>query len=304
MISILITAWKEPNTIGKAIECLAANEYSGIEDDFEILLAAPDTETHEAAIQKVKELNVENKFKYIKDPCKGKPVALNILFREAKGDIFVLTDGDVYFDKLAVRYLLNFLNSDRSFGGVSGRPVALNPRNQSIFDYWAHLQADAVHQMRLNSRNTFFPMSGYIMAIRNLNYNLPENLFLDDAYISYFIFKQGYKIGYEPSAKAFVKYPTNWRDFEKQKLRSLLGFEQLKLYSQVYSKNLKSRSFLQEFSYFYFPIRYSNSLTELVWSIVFYPTRLYLWIKNKLTKNVIKKAKSIRDIYLRTESTK
>jgi len=304
MISILITAWKESNTIGKAIESLVLKEYSGIENDFEILLAAPDIETKEAASQKVKELSLEDKFIYIQDPCKGKPIALNILFKEAKGDILILTDGDVYFDSLAVKYLVNFLNSSESLGGVSGRPVALNPKDKSVFDYWAHLQADAVHQMRLDSKNTFFPMSGYIMAIRNLKYNLPENLFLDDAYISYFIFKQGYKIGYEPRAKAFVKYPTNWKDFEKQKLRSLLGFEQLKLYSQVYSKNLKSRSFLQEFRYFYFPIRYSNSLIQLIWSIIFYPTRLYLWIKSKINKSMIKTARSIRDIYLRTESTK
>lgn len=312
MISILLTAWKEVTTISKAIQCIVDSKYSGIQEDFELLLAAPDLETQNVAFETIKSLGISHKFQFIEDPCKGKPIALNMLFEIAKGDILVLTDGDVYFDKNAVFELISEINKLENIGGVSGRPVPINYKNNSIFDYWAHLQADAVHNMRQDAlkKDVFFPMSGYIMAIRNINkikkekiLKLPDNLLLDDAYISYFLVNLGYKISYAPNARAFVKYPTNFDDFVKQKLRSLIGFEQLKKY-KIIPKQHNARSFLKELKYFKFPITYSKNIKEFFWSLLFYPVRLYLWIKNNFKRRMVNKLSSIRDIYVRTESTK
>ncbi|MEP7104161.1 MAG: glycosyltransferase [Candidatus Dojkabacteria bacterium] len=306
MISILLTAWKEERTVGKAIECLVKKEYSGIPDDFELLLVAPDEETANAAQAKVKELGVENKYTYVKDKCEGKPRALNMLFEMTKGDILILTDGEVFFEPNAVKELLNILESDKTLGGVSGRPIAFNDRKSEIFGYWAHLQADAVHKMRLDrdkSKTKFFPISGYIMAIKNFKYHFPEDLFLDDAYLSYVIYNHGFKIGYAPEARVLVKYPTNWSDFIKQKFRSLIGFEQLWKY-EIIKPETKSRSFWQEVAYFWYPLTYSRNLKEFIWSIAYYPIRLYLWVRNRAGRDLVRNAKSIRDVYVRTETTK
>jgi cellulose synthase/poly-beta-1,6-N-acetylglucosamine synthase-like glycosyltransferase len=306
MISFLLTAWKEQNTIGKAIECLVRSEYSGYAGEFELLLVAPDKETENAAMAKVTELGINSKYRYFQDECKGKPQALNILFKQAKGNILVLTDGEVFFQQEAVQALLDKLQIDPQIGGVSGRPVALNARN-TLLGYWAHLQADAVHQMRTDrdkrADGKFFPLSGYIMAVRNLGFEFPGDLFLDDAFLSYEIFNRGYQIGYAPQATVEVKYPTNWQDFFKQKFRSLVGFEQLWKY-EIIRPQTKSRSFGQEVDYFWYPLAYAHNVRELFWSLLYYPVRLYLWVRNRLARKLARNAKSIREVYVRTESTK
>ena len=48
----------------------------------------------------------KKKYSQIRDPRKGKPYALRMAFKKAKGDIFILTDGDTYFEKDAVKELL------------------------------------------------------------------------------------------------------------------------------------------------------------------------------------------------------
>jgi len=305
-ISFLLTAWKEDKTIGKAIECLVNAEYSGYTGEFELLVVAPDKETEAAAMTKITQLGISAHYRYFKDESQGKPRALNILFKEAKGEMLVLTDGEVFLQQGAVKALVDKLKSDPELGGVSGRPVALNPRN-SLLGYWAHLQADAVHQMRLDrdkrSFGKFFPMSGYVMAVRNLGFKFPEDLFLDDAYLSYDIFNRGYQIGYAPEARVEVKYPTSWKDFIQQKFRSLIGFEQLWKYA-VITPSTKSRSFSQEVAYFWFPLKYARNLGEFIWSLLYYPVRLYLWMRNRLSRDLARNAKSIREVYVRTETTK
>lgn len=305
-VSFLLTAWKESATIGKAIECLVKPEYSGFRDTYELLLVAPDAETRDAAQQKVTELGIEDKYRYFQDESKGKPRALNILFKEAQGEILVLTDGEVFFEPNAVLELVRTLESDSKLGAVSGRPIASNPRN-TMLGYWAHLQADAVHKMR-KSRDTrihakFFPMSGYIMAVKNLGFQFPEDLFLDDAYLTYDVYNRGYEIGYASYAHVRVKYPTNGDDFIKQKMRSLIGFEQLWKY-QIIKPETKSRSFWQEVAYAWFPIGYAKNPIEFIWSLAYFPVRLYLWVRNRLSRDIAYKGKSIRDIYVRTETTK
>ena len=44
MISIIITAFKEPKTIGKAIESFVSQK---IDEEYELIVACPDKETHD-----------------------------------------------------------------------------------------------------------------------------------------------------------------------------------------------------------------------------------------------------------------
>src|SRR5688500_13717418 len=109
-ISVIITAFKEETTIGKAIECICNSNYSGIPTDFELILACPDEGSHLAALKKVKEMGIEDKYIWIQDPGKlegkGKPTGLNLAINQAKGDILIFTDGDVYFGRDAVTELV------------------------------------------------------------------------------------------------------------------------------------------------------------------------------------------------------
>ena len=298
MISIIITSWKEPKTIGKCIKCIVDRKYSGLNEDFEVIQVSPDKETLEAGLHTAKKLHLNNKeFIQIQDPRKGKPSALKLAFKKARGDIWILTDGDTYFEKNAVKYLLEpFKNS--KVGGVSGRPAAMNKKN-SMFGYWGHLLSDAAHHRRIITMNKkesnyylsnqeFFPMSGYIMAVRNFNFDIPPNVLSDDAYLSYSIRNIGKEIAYAPLAKCYVKYPTNLKDYYKQKVRSLGGFIQLEEFG-VFQKDKQSRSFLIELKYASFVLKYATNLKEFIWSLTLFPVRLITWIKIFWERVILKK---------------
>lgn len=298
MISIIITSWKESNTIGKCIKCIADKKYSGLNTDFEIIQLSPDKETLDAGLKVAKELKLSPKeYIQIQDPRKGKPSALKLAFKKAKGEIWILTDGDTYFEKDSVKYILEPFKN-KNVGGVSGRPVSMD-KKENMMGYWGHLLSDAAHHRRVTTMNTkegnyylsstsFFPMSGYIMAIRKIDFDIPSNVLADDAYISYSIRNSGKQIAYSPNAKCYVKYPTNIKDYYKQKVRSLGGFIQLKQFG-VFKKDKQSRSLFIELKYAFFVLRYAKNLKEFIWSLFLFPIRLVTWVKIFWERVVLRK---------------
>ena len=298
MVSVIITSRNEPKTIGKCIKCIADKRYSGLNDTFEIIQVSPDKETLEAGIKASKELKLTPKqYIQIKDPKKGKPFALALALKKAKGDILLFTDGDTYFDKNAVKYLLAPFDN-KSIGGSTGRTVSMDSRD-NMMGYWGHLLADAAHHRRVSVMNNrendyyisgqeFFPMSGYIMAMRKYNLDIPSNVLSDDAYISYCIRNLGKEIAYTPLSKCNVKYPRTLNDYFKQKVRSLGGYTQLKRLN-VFKKDKQSRSFPIEMGYALFTLKYSKNLKELIWSLLLFPVRVITWLKIFWERVLLKK---------------
>jgi len=312
MISVIIASFKEPKTIGRCISSIVNRKYSGIPTSFEIIQVSPDEETLNAGKKEAKKYRLGKKYIQIKDPKKGKPYALRMAFKQAKGDIFILTDGDTYFEKDAIKKLLEPFE-DKKVGGVSGRPVSQDKRD-NMFGYWGHLLSDSAHDKRSNSmekikgkdyyisRETFFPMSGYIMAVRNLNIKLPSNVLSDDAYISYYIRYKNLEIAYTPKAMCCVKYPTNFKDYMKQKVRSLGGYTQLEQMG-IFKKDKQSRSFWIELQYTGFVLKYAKNFKEFIWSLLLFPTRLITWIKIFWERTILRKDMP-KSGWERIESTK
>lgn len=320
MLSIIVTAFKEEKHIAQVINCLLDPTYSGIgqtklDQDWEFILIAPDEPTRKAAKHALAELAVPtSKLKILTDAGQGKPAALNICFKAAGGDWLLLTDGDVYFNKRAVAELVEVALTRPELGGISARPKSSEPIHDKL-DYWGHLLADAAHHKRtidltanpvgkstkIVPKRNFFPLSGYGMLIRNLNWQLPTDVLADDAYLSYELHNRGYKIGYAPAAEVMVKYADTLTDYFKQKKRSAGGYVQLWSYGIV-KPETKSRSFWRELEYFWFPLSYAKSCKQLYWSILLYPTRLWLWLMIYWERKI--RHKSFNNTWVRIESTK
>ncbi|HOV34409.1 MAG TPA: glycosyltransferase [Candidatus Dojkabacteria bacterium] len=313
MVSVIIVSFKEPKTIGRCISSVANKKYSGIKSPFEIIQVSPDTLTLRAGKKEANKLKLSKKqFIQIKDPKKGKPYALRMALKKAKGDIVILTDGDTYFERNAVKKLLEPFEND-SIGGVSGRPMSGDPIIDK-YSYWGHLLSDSAHHRRTKlmnkvegkdyyvSKDTFFPMSGYIMAMRNYDIKIPRDVLSDDAYISYAIRNIGKEIGYAPEAVCYVKYPTNFKDYLKQKARSLGGFSQLKRIG-VFKRDKQSRSFFIELKYTFFVLRYAKSIKQFWWSLQLFPMRLITWIVIWWQQKILRKGMP-KGGWERIESTK
>jgi cellulose synthase/poly-beta-1,6-N-acetylglucosamine synthase-like glycosyltransferase len=312
MISVIITSWKEPKTIGKCIRCIADNKYSGIGKTFEILQVSPDKETLEEGKKAAKKLRLsKSQYIQIKDPQRGKPFALKMARKRVKGDIVIWTDGDTFFGRNSVKELIKPFKN-KKVGGVSGRPRSADKKD-NIFGYWGHLLSDAADHRRTNtlkktsegyyiSGDTFFPMSGYIMATRKTLFDIPSNVLSDDGYISYQLRNEGYEIAYAQKAECFVKYPTTLKDYYKQKVRSLGGYTQLQRMG-VFKRDRQSRNFFIELGYAFYVFRYAENVKEFYWSLLLFPVRLITWIRI-LWERVLLRKDMPSNGWERIESTK
>jgi len=292
MISIIITAYKESKTIGKAIEQILKNK---IKDKLEIIVSAPDKETLDVARTYAKK---DKRIKIVQDKGIGKPSALNSIFKKAKGDILVLTDGDVYIADNAIQPLLDALVNPE-FGAVTGRPIPQESRDGK-YGYWASFLLNSAHELRTEKSNKkeFLFLSGYLFAMRNFKLKIPNDV-LDDAFISQLIWKKGYKIGYESNSKVFIKNPTSFSDWIKQKRRNLGGDIKIKEYLKEIQT---SRSFKSELSQFYRVFLFARNLREIGFSVQLLFARLLIWFLGFYDIRI--KKKSFSKVWVRIESTK
>lgn len=324
--SLIITAWKEASTVKENLRHILDPEYSNLLQNLEVVLACPDEETKFAAEEIIKEYAFKN-FIYVKDLCKGKPVALKKAIQQAKGKILICTDGDVIIDKKALPKLVEKFKDER-IGGVTGRPVSSDSKT-TMFGYWGNLLADVAHEVRTKefSRGSFYFMSGYLLAVRkSIIPDIPDDVLVDDGWLTLKLIEAGYKIGYSPESRVFIKYPRNFADWIKQKRRSVGGYKQLaknkeqrtntvEMHGDASIENhkfqitnsklqipTKNRNIFEELKYVLFPLGYSRNIKEFFYSLALYPARLWLWLIIFYERRF--KNRSFEETWQRVESTK
>lgn len=295
MISIIITSFNEPRTIGKAIDSFLNQN---IKREFELIVAAPDKPTWEI-VEKYRKKN--KKVKLFKDPGKGKSFALNLLLPTLKGEILIFTDGDVYVSKNSVEEILKKFE-DKTIGCVAGCPVSLESKN-NLLGYWSHILCDSADRWRKKreEKNQFLECSGYLWAFRN---HLIRKFPLDvgeDTIVPIMFYLKGYKIKYAPSAKVFVKYPRNFSEFLKQKRRTAGAHDNIHKYVNL-KKIPRMKTFFNELFDGYTLFFYVENFRQLFWIFLLFPFRLYIWL-NLFYNSRIKKRK-YSDAWKRVEGTK
>ena len=296
MISVIITAFNEPN-VNEAIDSVLNQN---IDEDYELIVAAPDKQTEDL----VKRYREEHKqVKYFKDPGKGKSFALNLLFKEVKGDILILTDGDLILDKDSISEILKVFE-DENVGCVSGRPISTNPKD-NMLGYWSHLLYDAgAHRIRKekSENGQFLECTGYLFAFRNngIVKDIPMDV-AEDSIIPYYFWKNGYKVKYAEDAKVYVQNPDNLKDFIKQRKRAGAGsHSKLKLHEPDFPK---MKSFINEIKKgSVWALSYPKSIKEFVWTLCLFPTRLYIWVSYYYDWKF--KKKGYQDGWEKAESTR
>ena len=272
----------------------------------ELLVIAPDLETQRIVQDLVREYGDRSDWpkdrqvvRFIRDAGIGKPAAINLALREAYGDIFVMTDGDVVVDQGAIDLLIApFLNS--RVGATTGRVMATDDR-RTKYGFWAHVLTDAgAHETRLHAQKNgnMIECSGYLMAVRKILVgDLPEEGLIDDSVLSHQIIASGSLILYVPEAIVRVTYPTHFSDWKKQKIRTVGGYHQ-----QFMKNKIGMRSFGQEI-FGVLPIfRYPRSMREWWWLGQLFFARLYVWVAAIWYVRVLRR--SLSDIWKPVASTK
>lgn len=292
-LSVLITAFREAETVGQAIDAFLVQ----LPEEAEVIVVSPDPETTAVVDRYAERTPI---VRHVADPQRGKPTAVNAGLAAARGEIVVLSDGDVVVGEDALEPLLAPFEETR-VGAVTGHPVSVNPRD-TVMGYWSHLLTDAIHQMRLtrDRRGEFLLCSGYLFALRHeLLDRVPEDALAEDAVISHRIAQQDRRVRYAPEARVYVRYPTTYGDWLRQKVRSAGGYAQ----KYVRKSPVRMRSAWLEFKTgARMALRYPENVREFLWTLLLFAARLHLWLLVLIEVRLLRRP--LDTLWKRVESTK
>jgi len=152
---------------------------------------------------------------------RGKPAVLNDLLPDARGPIVVLADARQRFDADALRALVAPF-ADPSVGAVSGELMLEGSGGAGL--YWRYEKFLRKCESRIDST---VGATGAIYAIRRELFEpLAEDTVLDDVLIACRITRRGYRVLFEPLARAYDRAAAPAAEF-RRKARTLGGNFQL-----------------------------------------------------------------------------
>jgi poly-beta-1,6-N-acetyl-D-glucosamine synthase len=159
----------------------------------------------------------------------GKPAVLNALVPQASGEIVLFADARQRFEPATLRALVaNF--ADPAVGAVSGElmlEAAEGTANagHGAAMYWRYEKMIRSAESRADST---VGATGAIYAIRrSLFAPIPDDTLLDDVLIPLRIVRQGYRVIFEPAARAFDRMSATAAQEFGRKARTIAGTFQL-----------------------------------------------------------------------------
>ncbi len=275
MITVIITSYKEPKATLRAVKIFLGQK---IKEKLKVIVVDPFGETEKFLKNNIK----DKRFDFILDPGEGKPFAMNMIFdtffSKNNNDILVFSDGDVYVSENSLYEIITIFK-DPKVGAITGKPAPTNSSDNK-FGYWAKISYDGIDKVRkkLDKNNQFMQCSGYLFAIRNGIVKETQPDVPEDCYIPYVVWKENYKIRYASKAEVFVQYPSNWKDWVSQRVRTIKAHENI---SKIIPDMPRTKSFFNEIKEgLVFSLTHPRNLKEVYWLIQLYFARLYIYYKS------------------------
>ncbi|HVG53305.1 MAG TPA: glycosyltransferase family 2 protein [Vicinamibacterales bacterium] len=159
----------------------------------------------------------------------GKPAVLNAVVPHVSGDIVLFADARQRFEPSALRAIVADF-ADRSVGAVSGELIleaeeGTASAGQGAALYWRYEKLIRSAESRSDST---VGATGAIYAIRrSLFVAIPNDTVLDDVLIPLRIVQQGYRVIFEPAARAFDRTSATAAQEFARKSRTIAGTFQL-----------------------------------------------------------------------------
>lgn len=168
-------------------------------------------------------------------PPGGKATALNTALAAAQGEILFFTDVRQQLEPDCLRHLVACF-ADPSVGVVSGELIirdGLTSQEKNVGLYWRYEKWIRKHLSQIDS---ILGATGCIYAMRrSLAKPLPPGTLLDDVYLPLAAFFAGYRVVFEPNARAY-DLPTSLPSEFHRKVRTQAGIYQLlRYYPQLLS---------------------------------------------------------------------
>ena len=223
-VTLLITAYNEARTIATKLDnCLALRYPAGRLD----IVVASDGST-DGTDDVVRSYAARGVRLLAFDRRRGKPSLLNDAVPRCRGEIVVLSDARQRYDVDAIEALVeNF--ADPAVGAASGELHLLNPTGVAVGAgvgaYWRYEKFIRKSESALDS---CVGATGAIYAIRRALFApIPADTLLDDVLIPMRIVRLGYRVVFEPDARAWDGVAAAPRQEYTRKVRTLVGNLQL-----------------------------------------------------------------------------
>jgi cellulose synthase/poly-beta-1,6-N-acetylglucosamine synthase-like glycosyltransferase len=223
-LSLLVVAYNEAARIHERLENLMALDYP--RDRIEIVLASDgSTDGTAERARRYRQVGVTVIAFQVR---RGKSAVLNDLIPKAHGEIVVLADARQRFEPGALRALVAHF-ADPEVGAVSGELILTDGTQGSLVRkgigfYWNYEKFIRRNESRVDSTAG---VTGAIYAIRrDLFEPIPEETILDDVLIPMRIVRRGYRVMFEPGARAYDQAATTGIEFTR-KVRTIAGNFQL-----------------------------------------------------------------------------
>ena len=208
-LTVLVPAYREAGVIAAKIEDIRANGYPG---ELDILVVADgDPETAEAARRAgARALTGPDRL--------GKSQALNRGFAEATTPVVVFTDAN---NRIAAGALAAAVGhfADPEVGAVAGEKVEEDGGGESI--YW---RFESWLKRREDRLGTTIGLVGEFAAVRRTAWRpIPPDVATDDFWTALDIIEQGYRVAYEPRARAIDPAAESLSASWERRIRSVSG---------------------------------------------------------------------------------
>lgn len=251
-VSIVIAAKNEAAVIKQRISNLTKQDYPREQLEIVVISDGSTDETNEYIEQILKRSEQMQPLVrlFAFDTPVGKPSAVNKGVELATGEYIVFADARQSFDEGAVKALVrNF--TDPEIGCVSGELLFVdndNPNLQLEMGlYWSYEKA--IRKLE-SETGSVMGATGAIYSIRkNLYRPLPAETILDDVLTPIHILSQGFRVLFEPAARAYDTVSDDMDQEWHRKVRTLTGNWQLFTLCPLFTLSRKNRFFLRLFSH-------------------------------------------------------
>ncbi|OLC64137.1 MAG: hypothetical protein AUH69_12815 [Actinobacteria bacterium 13_1_40CM_4_65_12] len=220
-VTVLIVAYNEARRIEQRLENVLSLDYP--RNRLEIIVAS-DGSTDGTA-EKARAYEREGVTVIAFEARRGKPAVLNDLILKAQGEIVVLADARQRFDAGALRALLGSF-ADPQVGAVSGELILTDNAEGTaagggVGFYWGYEKFIRWSESCVDST---VGATGAIYAIRrDLFEPIQEDTILDDVLIPMRIARKGYRVLFEPGARAWDRAAATPREEFTRKVRTIAG---------------------------------------------------------------------------------
>ncbi|MBO0469394.1 glycosyltransferase family 2 protein [Enterococcus sp. DIV0242_7C1] len=231
-VSIMVPAHNEGIVIVRTVEALLNFSYPA--DRYEVIVINDNSSDNSAELLEAlgKEFPTRN-LKVINTDAvtggKGKSNALNIGFKEAKGEVIAIYDADNTPEAHALTYLVAELMDGNEYGAVIGKFRTRN-KDTNLLTRFINIETLAFQWMAQAGRFELFklctiPGTNFVVrrSIIEAIGGWDDKALAEDTEISFRIYMMGYKIKFQPKAVTWEQEPQTLSVWFRQRTRWVKG---------------------------------------------------------------------------------